>query len=219
MTGGYSGSGVGGSHFDGKSCTFPDVPYDSADCNGGDLCHSNDGTIHNNNDPTEVRNCKLLGLADLRLSMDYVRGRISQYMNQLIDMGVAGFRIDAAKYMWPGDLENIFSRLHNLRTDTFGTGKKPFIFQEVIDTGGEVIEMSEYFNTGRVTNFIYGVKLADVFLHHTNQAKLLANFGEGWGMPSRDDVIVFLNNHDNQRGHAGGGKILNKLQVSSIRGY
>jgi alpha-amylase len=206
MTGGYTGTGTGGDQFDGVSCTFPGVPFSSKDCNGHDNCHTTDGSIHNMNDREEVRNCKLFGLADLRLSEDYVRETIAGYFNHLIDMGVAGFRVDAAKHMWPGDLENIFSRLHNLRSDAFGSGKKPFMFQEVIDQGGETIKMSEYFNTGRVTNFVYGIKLADVFLRNSNQAKLLGNFGEGWGMPSRNDVVVFLSNHDNQRGHGGGGK-------------
>ncbi|XP_060569354.1 alpha-amylase-like [Ruditapes philippinarum] len=205
MTGSYSGTGTAGDHFDGGSCSFPGVPFGSQDCNGGDNCHTSDGSIHNYNNPEEVRNCRLVGLADLRLSKDYVRGKIAGYLNHLVGMGVAGFRVDAAKHMWPGDLENIFSRLHNLRSDAFGSGKKPFVFQEVIDQGGEPIKMSEYFNTGRVTNFIYGVKLADVFLRHSNQAKWLGNFGEGWGMPSTYDVVVFLSNHDNQRGHGGGG--------------
>lgn len=32
-------------------------------------------------------------------------------MNSLVDIGVAGFRVDAAKHMWPGDLEVIWSRV------------------------------------------------------------------------------------------------------------
>ena len=126
-------------------------------------------------------------------------------MNHLIDIGVGGFRVDAAKHMWPGDLAVIFGKLKNLRSDTFGSGVKPFIFQEVIDMGGEPIKMSEYFGTGRVTDFIYGQKLAEIFLHKTNQAKWLSNFGAAWGMPGSNDMVVFLSNHDNQRGHGGGG--------------
>jgi len=52
-------------------------------------------------------------------------------MNDLIGMGVAGFRVDACKHMWPGDLEVIFGSISDL---TFGG--RPFIFQEVIDQGG-----------------------------------------------------------------------------------
>ena len=205
MTGGFSGTGTAGSHFDGGSCNYPGVPFSSWDCNGQESCHSGDLNIHNYGNPNEVRNCKLVDLSDLRLSKGYVRQKIADYMNHLIDIGVGGFRVDAAKHMWPGDLAVIFGKLKNLRSDTFGNGVKPFIFQEVIDMGGEPIKMSEYFGTGRVTDFIYGQKLAEIFLHKTNQAKWLSNFGAAWGMPSSNDMVVFLSNHDNQRGHGGGG--------------
>ncbi len=56
----------------------------------------------------------MVALPDLALDKSYVRDRIVEYLNKLIDMGVAGFRIDAAKHMWPGDLQAIFSRLNNL---------------------------------------------------------------------------------------------------------
>lgn len=49
---------------------------------------------------------------------------------------MAGFRVDAAKHMWPGDLEYIYSSLKNLNTDFgFASGARPYIFQEVIDLG------------------------------------------------------------------------------------
>lgn len=35
-------------------------------------------------------------------------------MNRLIDLGVAGFRIDAAKHMWPNDLNKLINKLKNL---------------------------------------------------------------------------------------------------------
>jgi len=78
-----------------------------------------------------VRNCRLVGLLDLALEKDYVRGKTSDYMNKLIDMGVAGFRVDACKHMWPGDLSAVYGRLHNLNTQWFPSGSRPFIFQEV----------------------------------------------------------------------------------------
>lgn len=57
-------------------------------------------------------------------------------MNHLIDLGVAGFRIDAAKHMWPGDLQYIFGQLKDLNTSHgYSAGRRPFIFQEVIDLG------------------------------------------------------------------------------------
>lgn len=59
-----------------------------------------------------------------------------EYMNHLIDLGVAGFRIDAAKHMWPADLKKIVASLKNLNTEYgFSPNSKPFVFQEVIDPG------------------------------------------------------------------------------------
>lgn len=82
----------------------------------------------------QVRNCRLSSLLDLALDKDYVRSKIAEYMNNLIDMGVAGFRIDAAKHMWPGDIKAFLDKLHNLNTQWFSEGTRPFIYQEVIFT-------------------------------------------------------------------------------------
>ena len=200
---GGSGTGTGGTHWDSGSLSFPGVPFSAWDFNGEE-CPSGDGTIHNYNNPNEVRNCRLVSLVDLKMGKDYVRGKVAEYMNKLIDIGVGGFRIDAAKHMWPGDLRVVYDKLHHLKSDTFGSNVRPFIYQEVIDMGGEAISASEYTSIGRVTNFIFGIKLADVF-RHSNPAKYLHNWGAAWGMPSSDDVVVFLDDHDNQRGHGGGG--------------
>ena len=38
----------------------------------------------------------------------------------------------------------------------------------------------------------------------------MSNFGEAWGFLPDNDALVFVDNHDNQRGHgAGGADILN----------
>lgn len=217
MTGNVTGTGTAGTQFNGGTCDYPGVPYPACkDFHGSDVCHSYDGNIHNYSNPNEVRNCRLVGLLDLRQSLEYVRSKIAQYLNHLIDLGVAGFRVDAAKHMWPEDLANIVSRLHNLRSDTFGSGIKPFIFQEVIDLGTEPIKMAEYFGTGRTTNFIYGQKLSEIFLKHSIPAKSLKNFGTAWGMPKGDDVVVFISNHDNQRG-SGGGSVITFFEPSQMK--
>ncbi|XP_069498854.1 pancreatic alpha-amylase-like [Ambystoma mexicanum] len=153
-----------------------------------------------------VRDCRLVSLLDLALEKDYVRGKIADFLNNLISIGVAGFRLDAAKHMWPGDIKAILNRLQNLNTQWFRTGTKPFIFQEVIDLGGEGISTSEYFGNGRVTEFKYGAKLGNV-IRKWNGEKMcyLKNWGEGWGFMPSDRALVFVDNHDNQRGHGAGG--------------
>ena len=119
MTSANSGIGTAGDHFDGVQCSYPAVPYRSSDFNdrgsGSGHCPTSNGNIHNYNNLGEVRNCRLVGLADLAQSKEYVRSKIAGYMNHLIDLGVAGFRVDAAKHMWPRDVANIFGRLKNLK--------------------------------------------------------------------------------------------------------
>lgn len=80
------------------------------------------------------------GLPDLNQGMEKTRGKIIKLMNDLLEMGIAGFRIDAAKHMWPADLQSIYSNLNNLSTKAFPINSKPFIYQEVIDSGGEAIK-------------------------------------------------------------------------------
>ena len=59
---------------------------------------------------------------------------IKGYMGDTINLGVAGFRVDACKHMWPGDLEVIYGGLPNLNIRSgFRAGARPFIAQEVID--------------------------------------------------------------------------------------
>ncbi|KTF92859.1 hypothetical protein cypCar_00006775 [Cyprinus carpio] len=205
-----AGGGAGthsscGSYFDANRKDFPTVPYSNLDFNDG-KCNTGSGNIENYQDINQVRNCRLVGLLDLALEKDYVRGKVADYMNKLIDMGVAGFRVDACKHMWPGDLSAVYGRLNNLNTKWFSSGSRPFIFQEVIDLGGEPITSGEYTGVGRVTEFKYGAKLGNI-IRKWNGEKLsyVKNWGEGWGFMPSDKALVFVDNHDNQRGHGAGG--------------
>ncbi|RLV63965.1 hypothetical protein DV515_00017735 [Chloebia gouldiae] len=208
MCGAAGGSGTHstcGSYFNTGKEDFPAVPYSGWDFNDG-KCHTGSGNIENYGDMYQVRDCRLTGLLDLALSKDYVRSKIAEYMNNLIDMGVAGFRIDAAKHMWPGDIKGFLDKLHNLNTQWFSEGTRPFIYQEVIDLGGEPITGSQYFENGRVTEFKYGAKLGTVLRKWDGEKMAyLKNWGEGWGFVPSDRALVFVDNHDNQRGHGAGG--------------
>jgi len=102
----------------------------------------------------KVRNCELDRLHDLNQGSEYVRGKIVDYLNRLVDLGIAGFRIDAAKHMWPGDLKIIYDRIKNLNTNHgFPSGARPYIYQEVIDLGDEGISKYEYTPLASVTEF------------------------------------------------------------------
>uniref|UniRef100_A0A4X1V6Q6 Alpha-amylase n=1 Tax=Sus scrofa TaxID=9823 RepID=A0A4X1V6Q6_PIG len=203
MCGSGAAAGTGttcGSYCNPGNREFPAVPYSAWDFNDG-KCKTASGGIESYNDPYQVRDCQLVGLLDLALEKDYVRSMIADYLNKLIDIGVAGFRIDASKHMWPGDIKAVLDKLHNLNTNWFPAGSRPFIFQEVIDLGGEAIQSSEYFGNGRVTEFKYGAKLGTVVRKWSGEKMSYLKLGF---MPS-DRALVFVDNHDNQRGHGAGG--------------
>lgn len=207
-------TGTGTFKWDGV-ISYPGL-YSSSDFNGRGECGTKNLNIKDYNNKDEVRNCRLEGLADLNQGHARVKLNIIEYMNHLISKGVAGFRVDAAKHMWPDDLRSIYDNLHDLRQENFGESARPFIFQEVIDYGKhtEAISAFEYTGFARVTNFIFGTELAKVFLRN-NLASWLVNWGSEWNMPQSEDVVVFIDNHDNQRGHGGGGWLTLKLILFS----
>jgi alpha-amylase len=206
MTGGGSGYGSSGNWWSGDNQEYPSVPYSTFDFNGAAECPTASLEIENYGDAIQVRNCRLVGLRDLKGGTDYVQQQIAAYMNKLIDWGVAGFRIDAAKHMWPGDIYSTLNRLTNLNTYWFPAGTRPYVYQEVIDMGGEAVSYNEYTYIARVTEFRHGKNLGDVIRkNYGQQMSYLSNYGEGWGQISGLDGLVFIDNHDNQRGHGGGG--------------
>jgi alpha-amylase len=192
-----SGVGINGSTF-----SYYDYPGTYASWDFHHCGRNGNDDIVNYQDPWEVQNCELVNLSDLDTGSSYVRGKLVAYMNDLISLGVAGFRIDAAKHMSTNDINAIVSQLNG----------SPYIFQEVIDQGGEPISASDYFQNGDVTEFKYSLDLSRIF-YAANGEKLAwlngANaFGEDWGHMSSDKAVVFVDNHDNQRGHGGGGHII-----------
>ena len=186
------GTGVAGSSF--QHYVYPGT-YAAQDFH---YCGRNGGNdIANYGDRWEVQNCELVNLSDLDTGAEYVRGRIATYLNDLRSLGVTGFRIDAAKHMPAGDLSNIIGRLNNA----------PYIYHEVIDQGGEPISASEYFGSGDVSEFKYSQEIGRVF--KVGKLDWLSQFGTAWGFMPSANAIVFTDNHDNQRGHGGGGNVLN----------
>lgn len=182
--------GVGGSKADPKLRAYYEVPYTKSDFN--ELC-----TVSNYDDAIQVRNCELFGLHDLNQGVENVREKIVGFMNKLIDFGVAGFRVDAAKHMWPGDLEIIYSRLHNLNINHgFKNESRPFIYHEVVHGG--TISISEYNGLGVVTEFKYSTHLHDG-MKGMDLLKWYRNLGEEWGLIKSSDALVFVDNHDTQR--------------------
>ncbi|MFT7560485.1 MAG: alpha-amylase [Flavobacteriales bacterium] len=180
-----AGTGTAGSSYGNKN--FPD--YGPQDFH--DTCAIND---YNNR--WEVQNCELVSLTDLNTSATYVQDTLAAYLNDLQNIGVAGFRLDASKHMALGDIQGVLSKVNG----------SPLIFQEVIDQGGEAITASEYQSTGLVTEFKYTTQLGNTFKN--GSLAWLSNFGEDWGFLPSSSAVVFVDNHDNQRGHGGGGNVI-----------
>ncbi len=155
--------------------------------------HSPICSITNYRDAWNVQNCDLSGLPDLHTGSSYVQQTLANYINDLTSIGVKGYRVDAAKHMASGDISGIRGRM---------TGA-PYIFQEVIDLGGEAVTASQYLGNGAVTEFKYSANIGTQF--KTGQLRNLSNFGESWGFLSSGSAVVFTDNHDNQRGHGAGG--------------
>ena len=58
---------------------------------------------------------------------------------------MAGFRFDASKNMWPGDLKTIEDQVKDLPE-----GGRPFFYHEVIDQNDGAVKVNEYTVLGRV---------------------------------------------------------------------
>ncbi|WP_341938549.1 starch-binding protein [Marinimicrobium sp. C2-29] len=148
------------------------------------------------NDANRVRTCRLNNLPDLDTGSENVRASLANYMNDLIGIGVKGFRIDAAKHTAVADIESILGRLH----------EEVYIFQEVIDNGSEAVSASDYTDLSDVTEFQYSGQIGRTFKER--ELSSLEAFGPAVGMMSGDHAVVFIDNHDNQRGHGGGGDVV-----------
>ncbi|KAK3099826.1 hypothetical protein FSP39_010394 [Pinctada imbricata] len=206
---GRKGVGTGGSSFNSDNYDFPGVPFRREHFNDRNKCPSHDGNVNNYGDPNNVRNCFLVGLTDLNQNEEYVRDKIAGYFDHMIDLGVAGFRVDAAKHMWPNDLKAIQERVKNLPE-----GGRPFFYHEVIDQNDGAIQVNEYYDLGYVTEFRYCQKIAQG-VH--NFGDLHGVYDPGWGMSDPNHAFVFVDNHDNQRGHGGGGNLITHKQPHDYR--
>lgn len=111
--------------------------------------------------------------------------------------------------MWPLDLSAIYSRLNNLNTEFgFPPNSKPFIYQEVLDLGGDAISKTEYSGMAAVTEFLHSRDISETFLGKKPLHDLL-QWGPKKGFLPSKDAITFIDNHDIQReGLPGVDKII-----------
>ncbi len=165
-TAAQTGTGYNGTVVTNKYDTPYYDPADSDDCTK---------TISNWSDRYEVQHCELLGLPDLDTAECGVRTKITGFLNQQIDLGVDGFRVDAAKHIDAADLSAIVAGLH-----TTTSGAAPYITQEIYP--GTPPAQDEYYGTGDVLDFTFAAQMKSQF---QGDIANLSSFGSSWGLTAR----------------------------------
>ncbi|BCY12986.1 carbohydrate-binding module family 20 domain-containing protein [Actinoplanes sp. L3-i22] len=188
-------TGYGGSTFSPSGYSYPAVPYSYSDFhhpNDG-YCADDDGVIDDYSNAAEVQNCELVALSDLKSQDSGVRTKIAGYLNKLVDWGVDGFRVDAAKHMAAGDLSAIKGLLHA----TTAEGVAPYFAQEVMPGGSGDIAPSAYTGIGDVLGFSYAYGLKTQFANGT-----LSNLSgiPSWSLDASSALTAaMVTNHDLER--------------------
>jgi alpha-amylase len=168
-------------------------------------------TVTDYTNAANVQDCELLGLPDLNTETNSVRHKIAGYLISLANMGVAGFRIDAAKHIQQVSLDSIFWIVDSAMTAE--ARPLPYYFLEVSTGSGEALAPRDYFGeayasggAADITEFTF-VGVGDKFLEKPGQyiAQLNPNgppgsqFSPGaWGLMPSDKAVAFLQNHDTQ---------------------
>lgn len=194
MAGIDGGVGSAGTAF--TKYSYPGL-YDAADFHS---CHT---PIKDYQKADEVTQCELVGLADLNTGSAHVQQELVNYLADVAGLGVAGFRIDAAKHMRSPELTAILTQLQQQ------VDQPLYIYQEVIDPGNEAIKKQDYYGNGDVVDFEYGRLVGESFLG-LNQRTLadLEHLNQDPHLAPSEEALVFIDNHDKQRGHGGGGHYL-----------
>ncbi|HEU5219889.1 MAG TPA: alpha-amylase family protein [Gemmatimonadales bacterium] len=167
--------------------------------------------VNNYQDAANVQDCELFSLPDLNTSRTNVRQKIADYLLMLARLGVAGFRIDAAKHIQQADLDDILSRVN---TALLAEDRPiPYVFLEIAGGSGEALAPRDFFGEGYasggaadITEFTFvgvGNKFRGINNEHISQLNPNGGpgnqFSEGaWGLMPSDKAVVFLQNHDTQ---------------------
>ena len=168
-------------------------------------------TVDNYQSAANVQDCELFSLPDLNTGRPSVRQKIAGYLIMLARLGVAGFRIDAAKHIQQVELDSI---LGSVDATMAAEGRPiPYWFLEVVGGSGEALGPRDYFGAAYgsggaadITEFTFtgvGNKFRGVGGEHISQLNPNGPAGSqfsaaAWGMMPSDKAVVFLQNHDTQ---------------------
>ena len=104
-------------------------------------------TVSNYQSAANVQDCELLSLPDLNTGLPSVRQKIADYLIRLARLGVAGFRIDAAKHIQQVELDDILSPRGRYARAPMAC-PVPYYYLEVVGGAGEALSPRDYFGEG-----------------------------------------------------------------------
>ncbi|MFJ9173311.1 alpha-amylase family protein [Streptomyces sp. NPDC102360] len=180
-TAAQTGTGYAGTTMSNKYDTTDYDPADSDNCTK---------TIANWSDQQEVQNCELLGMPDLDTAESGVREKITGFLNKQIDLGVDGFRVDAAKHIPTADMNAIVGALHKT-----ASSDAPYITQEVYP--GNPPALGDYYANGDVLDFGYAATMKSQF--GGGDIANLESLGGSSGLADEANSNTFVTNHDTER--------------------
>ncbi|WFE92920.1 carbohydrate-binding module family 20 domain-containing protein [Micromonospora sp. WMMD987] len=185
--------GYAGTDFSGPGYSFPAVPYGTGDFHRpGDNCPTS-GAINDWNNEAQVTSCELLSLTDLYTEKDAVRTKIAGFLNDLVGLGVDGFRVDAVKHVRKDDFAAILGKVRN----TTAENKRPYVAQEIFDgASNDALKARAFTGNGDVLDFGYAKGLKSAF---QGSIANLANVAS-WNLDAPSaNVFAMVTNHDLER--------------------
>ena len=172
---------------------IPALEYPSAAYNNQDFhCER---SLSSWNDPFQLNNGWLSGLADLDTESDYVRERIAAYLTDMISIGFSGYRIDAAKHIEPDSLAAILGKFKR----NLGGGDLPDDFMTYLEVliGGEAqllecqyssYQFTQYFDDAMAREGLSESDIAKVKIWSSDYPKEMPICGY-WIIPSERFAI------------------------------
>ena len=190
MTSG-AGTGTAGSSF--THYSYPAVPYDSSDFHAS-MSPSDPNYCNHNMDFSnawDITHCELLGLADLATEKQSVRDKIDAYLNDLLSLGVSGFRIDAARHIGITDLTLIQNGLNKT-----SAGLTPLWLSE---NTGDNTENAPFAVTGQVFGWSWRSDMVSFFGNSGDLSGAMWTTSRYAGLNASDKTVTFVSNHDTER--------------------
>ncbi len=188
--------GVAGTKFNADTASYPGFTGDKNQYPEGATrsdFHECTARITDYTNQDEVQNCRLNSMWDWNTGSAKVQDIDSDFLARLLKLGVAGFRVDAAKHINPADLKAIKQQTAQK------AGKSAddiYWVQETIGNASEAvgIQPSNYFGNGDVTEFGFASELNQKFKGSISELKDLSSRL----MPS-EKANVFITNWDTAR--------------------